>query len=284
MKVREFCLVNEKGQRYSLMDLKNNCFLTAPSGLGYSYSSEYEQLGTVFIETLRKMEMGKVSGTVNFRSYDNFKKLVDFIEFSEKLKIVYKMPFADGSREYFKDVNIKILTKTEKKTNGLISETITFDCLSLWYQDKETVYTINKLTEEMQWNFVWGIRFSDYSSRCTTFNNDGHIKAPLNVEMCNYLINPGFYISQNGIIINSIRIPITIQKGEKLLYSSKDNDIYIRKQNIDGSLKNLFTQEYIDLNNNNIFGVPQGVSEITLIADNDIYDAKLNIFKQFKVV
>ena len=70
-----------------------------------------------------------------------------------------------------------------------------------------------------------------------------------------------------------------------MLLSSKDNEIYIKKQNIDGTYENLFKQKYgIDLNNNNIFKLPQGTSIITLTADNDILDAKLNIFKEYKVV
>lgn len=70
-----------------------------------------------------------------------------------------------------------------------------------------------------------------------------------------------------------------------MLVSSKDNEIYIKKQNIDGTYENLFKQKYgIDLNNNNIFKLPQGTSIITLVADNDILDAKLNIFKEYKVV
>lgn len=70
-----------------------------------------------------------------------------------------------------------------------------------------------------------------------------------------------------------------------MLVSSKDNEIYIKKQNIDGTYENLFKQKYgIDLNNNNIFKLPQGTSIITLTADNDILDAKLNIFKEYKVV
>lgn len=53
--VREFKLINEKGQEYSLMDIRNYCLLTEPSGLGYSYNREYEQLGNTFVETFRKI-------------------------------------------------------------------------------------------------------------------------------------------------------------------------------------------------------------------------------------
>ena len=61
--VREFNLINNKGQRYSLMDIENSTLMTDPSGLGYSYSDEYEQLGNTFISNLRKIEQGQIQGS-----------------------------------------------------------------------------------------------------------------------------------------------------------------------------------------------------------------------------
>ncbi len=286
MRVAEFYLVNEKGQEYSLMDEKDYCLLTDVSGLGYSYSTQYEQLGNIFITTLRTMEQGRIDGTAKFKNYDNFKAFVDFIEASEKLKFLYKIPLKNNRKEaYYKDVVIQSVSKpTIIGEDEKLLSIVAFDCLTLWYQDKETVFTINKLEEEMQWDFRWDTRFADYTSRSIPFTNDGHVEAGFRVEMYNYLINPGFYIIKNGNVVNSLRIPITIQKGEKIIYNSKDNEIFLEKHNIDGSFENLFKQEYIDLNNNNIFKIPKGASEISIVADNNIYDAKLNIYKEHKVV
>ena len=286
MRVSEFYLINEKGQEYSLMDEKDYCLITDVGGLGYNYSANYQQLGNIFIQCLRTIEQGQINGQARFRNYDNFRKFVDFIESSTNLKFLYVVPLTNRRKEeYYKDVAIKSVSKPQivDEDERLISDVI-FDCLNLWYQDRETVYTIEKTEEELQWDFRWDVRFSDYTSRSIVFNNDGHVDAGIKIEMCDHLINPGFYISKNGEIIDSLVIPITIQQGEKLLYSSQDNDIYIMKQNVDKSLENLFKQEYIDLNNNNIFKFPQGTFEITLIADNDIFNAKLNIFKGYKVV
>ena len=68
--VREFKLVNEKGQEYSLMDIEKNCLLTEPSGLGTSYSSEYERLGYSFIQSLRTFEQGQIQAQLNFIDTD----------------------------------------------------------------------------------------------------------------------------------------------------------------------------------------------------------------------
>lgn len=282
MKVREFCLVNEKGEEYSFMNLKNYCFLSSPEGLGYSYSAEYERLGTTFIENIRNIEKSKIHGTVNFLNYDNYKKLIDFIEMSEKLKISYKIPLKNIYKQYYKDVNIKEITKTEKKLNGLISETIVFDCLSLWYEQNETVYTISKQTNEIRWDFKWDSKFTSYNNRTILFENMGHTEAPFLLEIDGYLINPTISIFVNGKEVNKLLLNTTIAEYEKLFYSTKDNDLYIVKQNVDGTRENLFN--ILDINNNNFFKMPKGVSEIRISADNEIISAKLTIYVEYKVV
>ena len=60
MAVREFKLVNGKGQEYSLMDIKNYALLTKPTGLGMEYKKEYAQIGNTFIETFSKIVQKKI--------------------------------------------------------------------------------------------------------------------------------------------------------------------------------------------------------------------------------
>ena len=56
MRVRKFLLENEKGQQFRLDNLNEGCFLTSPSGLGYSYNIDFIQLNFDFIENNRKIE------------------------------------------------------------------------------------------------------------------------------------------------------------------------------------------------------------------------------------
>ena len=58
--VREFYIENELGQRFSLMDIENSCFLDSPTGLGYSYSTEYSQIENNFIQNIRKLAQGQI--------------------------------------------------------------------------------------------------------------------------------------------------------------------------------------------------------------------------------
>lgn len=111
--VREFYIENETGQRFSMMDIENGCFLHSPTGLGYSYDIEYAQIGNDFIQNIRKLTQGQISGELIFKNYDNYKNFIDFIESAENLKFVYKLPFENGLREFFKDVDISNVDKSE---------------------------------------------------------------------------------------------------------------------------------------------------------------------------
>ena len=282
--VRKFKLVNEKGQEFSLMDIEKYCLLTEPSGLGYSYSTEYEQLENNFLINLRRLEQGLITGSANFSHYDNFMSFVNFIESAKKLKFVYSVPYQSESKVYYRDINIKSLGKSEKQTNGIISEAVEFDCISLWYEQNETIFKIETYEDEMRYPYTWNSRYIDYNTRSIQFNNKGHIEAPFQVEIDGFVQNPTISILVDDEEYASIKVPITINEYEKLLYSSKTGEIYIQKQNTDGTKENLWKKSYIDIRKQNIFKLPIGVSEIRLTADDDVLNAKLIIFPQYKAV
>lgn len=283
--VRGFRLINEKGQSYSLMDIENYCLLTEPSGLGYSYSTEYEQLGNVFIENLRKFEQGQITGIVNCLKYDNFKELVDFIEKANSLKLAYKLPFKNGEKEYLKDVNIQSLSKTQIQTTGVISETIVFDCLSLWYEENIIIYDMQEQQEEIRWDFEWDSKFTAYDIRSLEYINQGHVEAPIQIEIAGPVINPEIQLYVEGELYQKVSFNIEIEEYEKLLYGTKENDFYIRKQNTDGTLESLFNLDVIQFENDNVIRIPQNKScELRLKADNEILNAQVTILTYYKAI
>lgn len=283
--VREFKLVNEKGQEYSMMDIRNYCLLTEPNGLGISYSTEYEQLGNTFISNLRKIEQGQISGIVNFLNYDNYKNFVDFIEKSEELKFSYKIPFKNGTKEYFKDVNIQSLTKTEIQKNGVISETIVFDCLSLWYEQTIAIYRIEAKENEIRWDFEWDSRFADYDTRNLQYINEGHVESPILVEISGHVVNPRIELYVEGELYQTVTFTVDIEEYEKLLYGTKENDFYINRQKTDGTLESLFSLDVIDFENDNVIRLLKNKScEIRLKADNEILNAQVTILAYYKAI
>lgn len=283
--VRGFRLLNEKGQSYSLMDIQNNCLLTEPNGLGYSYSTEYEQLGNIFVENLRKFEQGQITGIVNFLKYDNFKELVDFIERAENLKLAYKIPFKNGEKEYLKDINIQSLTKTQIQTNGVMSETITFDCLSLWYEENTIIYDMQQQEDAIIWDFAWDSKFTSYDTRSLEYINRGHVEAPVLITLDGPVINPNIQLYVEGELYQEVPLSVEIGEYEKLLYGTKENDFYINKQKTDGTLESLFNLDVINFENDNVVRLPKNKScELRLKADNEILNAQVTILAYYKAV
>ena len=219
MQLRKVLLENEKGQQFDMNDYKRSCLLTSPSGLGYSNSSEFEQLGNIFIENNKKIDKKDLAGVVNFRSYDNCKKFIDFIERSEKIKFVYITPINNSNKTYYKDVSIKEFDKTEKKIKTLACP-IKFNGLSLWYEQITTIYKIEPQSDEIRWDFKWDSKFSDYDTRSLQYINNGHIEAPILVEIDGHVVNPCIELYVEGQLYQTVKFNVEIGEYEKLLYGT----------------------------------------------------------------
>ncbi len=283
MNVRKFLLDNEKGQQFRLDSLEEGGFLTSPTNLGYGYNIDFVQRGFEFVENNRKIEQKNPSGTIYFKSYDKVKEFTDYIENSKKIKWLYIIPFINGEKTYYRDVTIVKFDKTEKSGKWLACP-VEFAGLSLWYEKNETIFKIETFDNEMRYPYIFDSRYIKYNTRSIQLQNKGHVEAPIQVEIDGFVKNPAISIFIDNKEYASIKIPITIEEYEKFLYSSKTGDIYIQKQNTDGTLENLWKKEYIDINNQNIFKLPKGSSEIRLTADDDVINAKLTVLQQYKVV
>lgn len=284
--VREFKLINEKGQEFSLMDINEYCLLTEPTGLGMRYSTEYEQLGYIFVSNLRKIEQGSINGMLNFKNYDNYKKFIDFIEKSETLKLSYKVPFEYGAKQYFKDIQIQEISKTEiSPETNIISENVVFDCLSLWYEAKKAIYTIEADTSEIRWDFKWDSKFKDYGVRDLKFINNGHIEAPIELEIDGDVLNPKLELYVENELYQTVTITNQIAQYQKLKYGTKENDFYIKKVLEDGTEEDLFDLDVIDFSNDNVIRFPKNKScTFKLRAENQILSARLTIYVFYKAI
>lgn len=284
MRVRKFLLENEKGQQFDMSDFKTSCLLTSPNNLGYSQKSEFEQIGNTFIENNKTIAKKDPSGTVFFKNYDKCKEFVDFIEKSDRLKWVYIIPFSTGDKSYYRDVSIKDFIKTEKKV-GMLECPIVFNGLSLWYEQLTTIYTIEPQTNEIRWDFTWDSKFVDYDTRSLTYINNGHVEAPIVAEINGHVVNPKIQLFIEGELYQEVPFTVEIEEYEKLLYCTKENDFYIKKQNTDGTLESLFSLDVIQFENDNVIRLPKNKScELRLVADNEILNAQITIFAYYKAI
>lgn len=280
--VREFYIENETGQRFSMMNIEEGCFLNSPTGLGYSYNIEYSQIGDEFIQNIRKITQGQVNGELIFKNYDNYKNFIDFVESAQDLKLVYKVPFEEGFTEYFKDIDISSVEKTEKGTDGVLRVPVVFNCKSLWYEAKEVVYTIDPVSNELRWDFRWDAMFTAYDNRNIIFDNKGHTEAPFKLELDGEVVDPIITILEDDEVVKELNLTgLTIAQGEKFVYNTKDTEQTIYKE-ANGLKTNLFA--FLNPNFINFYKLRKGASTIRLEADGEITSGKLTIYVQYKAV
>ena len=283
--VRKFSLLNEKGQEYSLMDINNYCLLTDPSGLGYSYNSEYEQLGNTFINTIRTIGQGSISGTLNFLNYDNYRKLIKFMQSSQKLQLEYVVPYVGGEKTFYRDVELNSISKSQVQPNGIISESITLTTLSLWYEKVNTIYTIKDNDNVVRWDFDFDSYWNGYDVRNLEYTNLGDVEAPIEVIVNGEVINPRLELYIEGELYQTITINDTIEEYEQLIYNSKENEFAIKKRLADGTYESLFSLDYIDFSNDNVLRIPNDrTCTIKLRADETITNATLIVYVYYVAV
>lgn len=284
--VREFVLLNEKNQKFSLMDIENYCLLTEPTGLGMSYDTEYEQLQNIFITNLRKLSQGSISGALNFKGYDNYRSFVDFVEGAETLKILYKIPYQNGTKEFYRDIQVDFISKSEiSHETGFISESVTLNCLSLWYEEKNTIYTIEPESDEIRWDFTWDSKFVGYDTRNLDFLNEGHVDASIELEIDGDVENPVLKLYVENQLYQTVTITNHITEHQILKYGSRENNFYIKKQLANGTEQSLFNLSNIDFDEDLVIRFPKGKScTFKMEADNDITSARLTIYVYYKAV
>lgn len=284
MKVRKFYLENEKGQQIDMNNFKESCFLAAPTNLGFSCKSDFEQLGSTFIENNRKIDKKDPAGTLYFKNYEKCHEFINFISKSEKLRWIYLIPFSTGYKTYYRDVSIKDFTKTELK-NKMLECPVVFNGLSLWYEENTAIYTILPQENELRWDFEWDSKFVDYNARDLDYINYGHIEAPILAELDGHLINPKIEVYVEGQLIQVVKFKTEILEYEKLLYGTKENEFYIKRQKTDGTTESLFNLDVIDPANDNVIRLPKNKScKIRLTADNEVLNAKLTILAFYQCV
>lgn len=283
--IRNFYLENEKGNKIDFQSFNGGIFLYKVSGLGYEENISYEQVGDTFIPTNKQLVQKPIEGTLEFddKSYNEYHKFVNFVNRSKNLKLIY-IPKLINRVEFYRDIDFIRIDKSEEDDFGILSCPISMKPKTLWYKKEDVKIEITSIPNEVRWDFKWDSIFIDYNNKNIIYENMGHTESAIQVVMSGYIKNPTITVYQDEEKIYELKIEIEIQEYEKYLFSSKDGELYIKKQNTDGTYENLFKNPYIDIKNTNIFKLPLGVSKLQIHADNDINNARISILEFYKSV
>lgn len=285
--IRNFYFENEKGKRIDCQKVNGGLFLYNVAGLGYEENIEYEQIGNTFIQNNKKIVQNVITGELEFydMTYNEYCDFVDFVLTATSLKLIYVPKTSDRS-EYYRDIDVCKIEKAEEDEYNVLTCPIVMNCKSLWYKQTTAIYTIEATSEdEIRWDFKWDSKFIDYDTRSLQYINNGHVEAPVLIEISGHVINPKIELYIEGELYQTVTFTTEIAKYEKLLYGTKENEFYINKQNTDGTLESLFSLDVIDFENDNVIRLPTNKScELRLSADNEIQNAQVTILACYKAV
>ena len=284
--IRNFYFENEKGQRIDCQKIDGNLFFYNVTGLGFEEDIEYVQMGNSFIVNKKQIKQNQIGGDLEFynMTYDEYCNFVDFILNAESLKLIY-VPKKTLRTEYYRDIDLFKIDKAEEDDYNILTCPILMNCKSLWYEENTIIYTIEPQQNEMRWDFRWDSKFLDYNSRKLNYINNGHVEAPVLIEILGHVVNPKIELYIEGELYQTVEITAEINEYEKLIYDTRENEFRIEKQNTDGSKTSLFSLDFLNPENDNVIRLPRGRScEIRLSGDNDILNASVTIFPRYKAV
>lgn len=284
---RTFTLQNSAGETYPLSSSNPNDFytygfLTEPEGLGIEFDNEYVRLGDIFLRTESEIDQGEFEGTMNFANYTSFRNFGNYIFRSHDLVLIYTCSDAEGT--YYRDCDIVSIEKGEIGDNGIMECPVTFSFKSLYYEKNEIKYLMTDMADDRRYTFSYPCRFYDYQALDAPLVNDGHTEASISIYIYGYCENPEINITdENGDTVYTIKFNHILQDGDRIEYSSKDGNSYIRLVTSDGTVTSLVSE--MPLTNNNFIRLPIGTYYLTIASDTDATNRMSYIlYKFFKVV
>lgn len=276
--MNEYSLINENNVRFSLSNFRETALIPSLNGIGYEHNSEYVRVGNNYKLESGEIKQGQLSGKIQFKKYSMYLDLIEYIEQSENLRLIYK-PI---STEYYRDVDFNGITGVVLK--GSLTECdIAFDCTSLYYTEDNKKFVIESIEGESRYDLPFPFTFNDYSGLAIDCNNRGHVEGELLAEIFGYIINPVIELYVDGKLRSRVMFDITVGEGQRLLYSTKDGDNYIALEDTDGTQTNI--PNCLKLANNNFFKIPKGRSILKITSDSGMLNkAVFRILTAYKGV
>ncbi|MDD2952498.1 MAG: hypothetical protein PHC95_04955 [Parabacteroides sp.] len=280
----KFYLVNESNSKIDLQDEVNYCVATDVKNLGYEVSSEYIRIGDHFVKNYLNPKQTQLDLSLNFfrpNVYEKVQAVGNFLATATELYLVYQPGLKSGV-EYRREVDVSSYLKGSIK-DGFICYTLKLMPTSLFYFKRATRFEITELPGEKRYDFTWDATYNDYSNRSIDIDGGNHVEVAFDLEILGYTENPKIEILDGETVIHSLTFPITVQEGEKILYSSLDRDIKVDFVNASGVTRSMFSD--FSLEDNVFFKIPKSGGTVRFTSDTDVMNTiVVTAYFFFKVV
>lgn len=259
--IRQFSLKNEYGQTYSLNDPATG-FLQNPTGLGNLKESSFVAIGSAWMVNFIRNAQATINGELLFKGphpYDAYAAFTAFIRQSSELSLEYTTSYGT----YYKDVVLVSLEKTEITEGNVLLCPVSFAATSLWYASQSDNLSLSD-GSVLALPFTPPARFNDNTAGNVAVPNNGSEAAPFRVTMYGPITQPSIILLADGEELYRADIDYSALSGEKICYSSVDNDLYVYHENASGVQTNLFP--HMDIENANFFKIPVGGATLQITA------------------
>lgn len=229
--MREFYLINGKGNRYSLMDVKH--WLHAPNNLGAKFNSRYEQIGANFIRTKKITQPDDITGNLLFTGKNKYQDYSDFISFAsiEPLTLLYV-----SDEEYRASVDISSISKSEI-VNSILTCTINFKRLSRWYK-RYYIFNDGNVKDGKIYDYGFNYKYTEMEPETAIVQSDSGYESPTQITIYGPCINPTWKHYLNNDIIGTGSVKANIINGHKLVIDCTSIPYSIREYDSNEQLVN----------------------------------------------
>lgn len=244
--MRKFWLENASGVRRSL-NRGGPAILENPSGLGVQMPGDFVDLTRGFFadaDTLHDPQQ-PIAGTLVFSGgsvYRKYRALLNWIMAAGD-GLVFCYDTGDGI-VYRCRVKLSYLTKTELEGRTWMRCPVCFLPRSRWYlladgvittsESDAGTYTYPLLYDGLRWP-------SEFRGAMTgAFTSSGHIGSALTLSYTGAVANPVITLkTAAGALLGRCAVSATLGATDTLLYSSRPDDCYVRKQDASGAVTDL---------------------------------------------
>ncbi len=243
--MRRFYIENTVGIRQDLNGIGSGIYFTEPQGLGYELADEFAALGQGFFKNIsfspevQKNVAGKLVFTKN--AYATYKQFVDWLSSTQSLRLVYQ-PLAT---EYYRNVEVTSISKTELVGNRWLSCEISFKPLTPWYLP--TALRISMATESTTSGRFTASKFdvarfapSRAGSMAADIDPSGHFPAAILFRYTGAAEDPAVILSgASGEVYGKCQVYETFAVNDILEICSAVDNSYVRKIHANGTMKDL---------------------------------------------
>lgn len=260
--IRKLYFQNSKGQRWGLNG-DRGVYASNLSGFGLTLSPNFADLGRGFFSPVsdEAEPQNPLAFTLTFtrNPYETYDQLVSWLAAAGTITVVYN---PTGKKEFCRDVTVSFLQKGELSQLGWLEVPSSFQPCTPWYLPSPTQLALEGTgtddSKRYDYEYTENLRYGEDSaaSISATIAGGGHVPGALELSFYGAIVNPRIRLTGNisGKTFGVCSISAVLAENDRLHYSSRRNESFVRKVAADGTETDLLDE--LDLSTNPFFHFP----------------------------